>query len=424
MVAPAIQSKVPPKNPIMKVCMPILARSRLLPGLTVLLVGWAIWYLDGDQPGSRVVRAGSSPTVAQGQPAAARPAVEREGGSALARTGWAMIDAGDYPGALQAFEEAARQAPEEASVWLGLGLSQHRLFRDDLAVAALERAIRLNFHVNQGHKLLGDAYAQRGAYAQALRHYQTALEQDPNDVWLKERLATASREYQAEANVDRLFSEHFVVRFSGPLHRIVASDVAERLETAYREIGRRLSYFPTDPFTVILYPEGQFGAMTLSPGWARGLFDGRMHVPAEGIARPRAPVDTVLRHEYVHALVHRLSGGRSPAWLSEGLALHFEGGAQVWSRDFLMSHLGEVEPLSTLQRGFLERSPRAATVAYAQSYWAAHAMIQRYGLARVRDLLAALSGMPDFREAFETVLPDSYREFEATWLAGGTTGRD
>ncbi|MBI4402395.1 MAG: tetratricopeptide repeat protein [Nitrospirae bacterium] len=357
----------------------------------------------------------------------ARVAMEgqRHAAFSLARTGWRLVETGDYLHAAQAFTEAAERVPDEASFLVGLGLSQHRLLRDDLAVAALERAVHLDFYVDQGHKLLGDVYFRQGEIAAAIHHYETAIQQDPNDVALKESLAKARREYQAEANFDRLFSPHFVIKFLGSKHRATANAVAERLEMAYDEVGVKMSYFPAETFTVVLYPEGQFRDVTLSPDWARGLFDGRIHLPIEdqGTTRTPAVSDAVLIHEYAHAVVHRLSAGHAPTWLNEGLALYFEGRATSWGHDILARQADEIAPLSSLHGSFLGLPPRTAAVAYAESYWATQALVKRYGIVRVRQLLEALSVTPDFPKTFEAVLKDRYREFDATWMTVPTWKR-
>jgi len=65
---------------------------------------------------------------------------------------------------------------------------------------------------------------------------------------------------------------------------------------------------------------------------------------------------------------------------------------------------------------------RAAQQAYAGSYTATLALIGRHGISRVRDLLEALTGHRDFARAFESVLHERYRDFEATRM-GAQTGR-
>lgn len=344
------------------------------------------------------------------------PSAEPAAPVSSASTGWKLVAAGEYARAAQVFSRAAESLPDDASLLVGLGLSQHRLSRDDLAVATLERALKLDANAGQAHRLLGDIRYARREIRTALWHYESARRLDPNDVTIQDRLLATRREAQAEAGLHRLFSPHFVVKFRNPADRRVASEVADRLELIYRSVGSRLGYFPPGFFTVILYSGPQFRHATFTPSWAGGLFDGRIHLPLdEGAGSPNV-ADAVLTHEYTHAVVHRLSNGQVPTWLHEGLALYFEGGAKPWGRDYFARHAWELMPLHSLHGNFLELTPRAASLAYAESYGAVRALIHRYGLVRVRELLAALAASPDFPNAFEKVLEDRYGEFDATWM--------
>lgn len=343
-------------------------------------------------------------------------------GRLLAQTGWNLIRSGEYSGAAHAFTQAIALVPEDASALVGLGLSQYRLSRNNDAVISLNRALTLNPDIQHAHVLLGNLALKRDDLEAAIRHYETALQQDPNDVAAQDGLFTARRQYQAEARWHRLFSPHFVVKFDASSHRI-ANQAIERLEQLYKEIGRKLGYYPDETIVVILYSDRLFTDMTDSPAWAGGLFDGKIHVACRTLLQDAVSVKAALAHEYAHAIVHRLSGGHAPTWLSEGLALYFEGRGTAWSRDLLARRQGEIRPLHSLHGSFLGLRHDEPAVAYAESYSAAQALIDRYGLARVRRLLATLAMTSDFAAAFEHTFQKPYRDFEAAWVAAQTDRR-
>lgn len=387
--------------------------TRLL--AVTVLCGWPGVSWAGDAGGVSDVD-NAAPASAQASSAVGRSNAAIEGrrhvAALWAESGWHLVEAGEYDRAARAFTVAKELAPGEASIFVGLGVSAHRRFRDDLALAALEHALQLDPAIGQAHALLGDVHVRHGALSAAVRHYDAAHRQDPNDVTVQERLLNARQERDVEARFDRLLSPHFVVLYQGEGTRGVAHEVAERLEAVYEEIGRMFGYFPDGTVTVRLYPEEQFRAATLTPVWARALFDGRMHLPSEGIRASAETRDRMLKHEYVHALVYRLSGGHAPAWLNEGLALFGEGGASAETGDLLARHAGDLEPLGSLHGSFLGRPQRAASVAYAESGAAVRLLIQRYGFAKVRRLLEVLSSTPDMQKAFERVFHERYRDFD------------
>lgn len=338
--------------------------------------------------------------------------------ASLVQAGWTLIRSGDYHRAVQAFSEASALAPADVSPLIGLGVSQHLLARDEQAAVAFRKALALDPRESQAHKFLGDIHDQRGETEAALRHYEMAARLDPNDAGIKGRVLAARRAAAAEAGLDRLFSAHFAVKFRRSTDRAVAGAVADRLEGIYRTVGAQWSYFPTSRVIVVLYPRGQFQEAASGPDWAQGLFDGRIHLPVERVTGDPISADAVLRHEYMHVVVHRLSGGQAPAWLHEGLALYVERGPEAdraWERESRLIRAGERPPLAALHRSFLELPPGDAALAYAESYGAVRALLERYGTARVRRLLESLSLMPDFAEAFESLFHERYSDFDVTW---------
>ncbi len=339
--------------------------------------------------------------------------------ASLAATGWKLIQDGEYHRAELTFAEASDLAPADASLLVGLGVSRHLLVKDEQAAAAFHRALTLDPGAIQAHKFLGDIYDQRGEIETALRHYETAARQDPADAGIKGRVLAARRAVAAEAGLDRLFSAHFIVKFHRTTEREVANAVVDRLEAIYRTIGAQWSFFPTSRLVVVLYPRGQFLGAASGPEWAQGLFDGRIHLPMERVSGDPASTDAALRHEYMHAVVHRLSGGQAPAWLDEGLALYTERGPDAmaaWEREARQIRAGERPPLAALHRSFLELPAGEASLAYAESYGATRALMQRHGTAPVRRLLESLMVTPDFSEAFERLFHERYSEFDASWV--------
>jgi len=339
--------------------------------------------------------------------------------AALAETGWKLIKGGEYHRAAQTFAEASAKAPSDASLLVGLGVSQHLLVRDEQAAATFQKALALDSGATQAHKFLGDIYDQRGEIDQAVRHYEIAARQDPNDAGIKGRVLAARRAVEAEAGLDRLFSAHFIVKFHRSTDRAVANAVADRLEAVYRTIGAQWSYFPASRIVVVLYPREQFQGSASGPDWAQGLFDGRIHLPVERVSGDPAAADAALRHEYMHAVVHRLSSGQAPAWLNEGLALYMERGpdaAGSWERETRRIRAGERPPLAALHRSFLELPAGDASLAYAESYGATRALMQRHGTAPVRRLLESLLVTPDFSEAFEHLFHERYSDFDSSWV--------
>jgi hypothetical protein len=261
---------------------------------------------------------------------------------------------------------------------------------------------------------LGDQAYEREDLKNAIRHYQQARVSDPNDIVVHDRLLAAEREYRAEAGLNRLYTAHFIIAYPPEVSRRDAHRVADRLELVTWAIAGEMAYLPSQPFSVVLYPRRQFHAATFSPPWARALFDGKIRLLIED--NPGLLSEEILRHEYVHAVAHRLSAGRVPAWLSEGLALFFDKGKRSWQRrggqatqDYL--------PLTTRHADLTGLSAADGRAAYRHSYDITRALLAHYGLVRVRLLLERLSQTSHFPSAFEAVMGERFVEFQRHTLA-------
>ncbi|MBA2252696.1 MAG: tetratricopeptide repeat protein [Nitrospirales bacterium] len=344
--------------------------------------------------------------------AAARPDRRR----ADIDTGWALIQRGDYRGAIQTFNKAKDGSSQDPRVFLGLGLSHYRLAQFDPAIENLKRALRLDGALEQAHTLLGDVAFMRDQLANAVRHYESALTLNPNDVSIQDGLFSVRRAQQFEAGFARIVTPHFIVKCH-EAQRMGLKGLADRLEGLYERIGERLQHRPKEKIIVVLYSDGVFQEFTDSPSWAGGLFDGKIHLAVRRVLHASSEADATLAHEYAHALVHRLAGGRAPTWLDEGLALYFEGRTPSWSDTILDRPQTELTPLHALHGSFLSLPPREATLAYAESLSATRVLIHRYGWSRVRRLLETLAQTDEFSAAFETALKEPYHVFEASWAA-------
>ncbi|MFO0709498.1 MAG: tetratricopeptide repeat protein [Sandaracinus sp.] len=101
--------------------------------------------------------------------------------AALRAQGRAHFQARRYGDSAVAYERAARLAPENASLWSGLGAA--RLAGNDYAGAALayQQAVRLAPTMAAYRVALGRAYAAGGQRAAARSEYERALEIEPDN---------------------------------------------------------------------------------------------------------------------------------------------------------------------------------------------------------------------------------------------------
>ncbi len=289
----------------------------------------------------------------------------------------------------------------------------------------LEQLIRLAPEEPFPHLAMAELLHEQNQSSEALTHLAHAADRVPRDPALRSYLAAVTAKVQhmesVESRMTARTSEHFVVKFDGAEDHGTWTTVLEILEDAYREIGQKFGHFPSKPIVVVLHTRDSFQGATGSPAWADGLFDptlGRIQLPTQGATTDTKWLTSVLRHEYVHALLHdRLgtSSGSLPTWLNEGLAMQLAGDPWPDLDEALHGNVTLI-PLTYLEGPWGALPATAADLAYLEANSATHYLIERWGMAQVDGLLKAFKARTPAGTAIQNTLFVSYEQFHHQWL--------
>jgi tetratricopeptide (TPR) repeat protein len=313
------------------------------------------------------------------------------------------FQAGDYQEALSYF----KQVEGEPGALASLGVTYYKLGQYENARLYLERSLEAGANEFMARKFLALAYYKLDDLEESVRYADAALAMK-HEADLKTFLERVRREQKAQTHRVDEETLHFRVVFDGYEHGSVSRDVLGILEDAYRSVGRELDYFPEEPVAVVIYTEKDFFDITMLPAWTAGAFDGKIRLPIRGMDEiTDITLEHVLYHEYVHALVERITR-RVPLWLNEGLAEY------LVPRDYFV-RVGQLIPLRSLEQGFPLGDQRQMTIAYMQSYSAVSELVERYGLPRFKEMLFALGEGEDLNSAFSSAFFITYDEFVSTW---------
>jgi tetratricopeptide (TPR) repeat protein len=332
---------------------------------------------------------------------------------------------GGTPASVEAFKKAAALDDSNPVILMNLAHAYWEQRDRALNLKFLTKLIRLVPDEPFPHLAMADLLQEQDQLAEAAKHLAQATDrarQDPSlQSYLTSVTARVRRTESAEAHITARNSPHFVVKFDGAEDHDTWTTVLEILEDAYREIGQKFGHFPSKPIAVVLHTKDSFQSATGSPAWADTLYDpilGRIQLPTRGATMDRNWLKKVLRHEYVHALVYARQGTSSsalPTWLNEGLAMQLAGDA--WPELDQAMH-GDVKliPLNYLEGAWGALPTNAATLAYLEANSATHYLIERWGMARVDELLNAFKLRESVATAVQSKLFVSYEEFHSQWL--------
>ncbi len=345
--------------------------------------------------------------------APADPVLTRNLQTLLLNRGAAELAAENLDDAAEHLEQAA-QLGERVEVLQALGVTYLRQGHYARAAATLERALQSVPSDQNSLLALAQVRLKQDRRPQALDLLQRAKEAGASGPHLDSALQQLSREVDAEWNFVRLESPHFRLSFADDDDRSAVRQVLGALEDAYETVGDKFNYFPHERTPVVLYTQQDFHAVTQTPDWAGAAFDGRIKLPVRGLTRDEPELARVVAHEYAHSVVARLSDGRCPVWLNEGLAVWSEevedGDHEAWAQAKVADQ--ELFSFEELSGSFTHLAAERVQVAYAESYLAVRALVDRYGLRKLPALLGALSRERNLKDAFAATYPGDLDSFE------------
>ncbi len=343
------------------------------------------------------------------------------------------IDSEEYAEAAKLLDRVFAVNPMQPDAWAYRAVLAH-LRHDDDAEAAAHNAALSTWATNpRVDFLIGEKLAQKYRFAEAAAYQRRAIEFDPGYLPANAQLATdmlrlgnedegwrlaqavhERDEYDVEAfnlvtlhdtmaKYASLKSDDLVVRMAANEVTIYGPRVLALLRRAKNTLTAKYGVELASPTYVEVFADQKdFAVRTFGmpdvPGFL-GVCFGRV-VTANGPAATGGhPVnwESVLWHEFCHAVTLQLTRNRMPRWLSEGISVYEERqadpawGMRLNARYSEMIAKGELTPVASLSAAFL--APKSADYlqfAYLESSLVVEFIINRYGLDHLRGVLGDL----------------------------------
>ncbi len=287
-----------------------------------------------------------------------------------------------------------------------IGICHYWLHDYNKAVFTLKDADDLGHFPYKTKKFLALSYYELNDLPESFKYAQEALEYG-EDSELRRFIIKLKKEESIMKHYKDIGLENFIIQFSREEHDQLRTIVSDYLKEAYKKIGKKLDYFPNKQFIVILYNEKDFFDITRAPGWAGGMYDGKIRLPVKGISGRNNILRKVIFHEYTHALISEITQN-CPLWLNEGLAEYFSETERI-------ENLINIIPLNLIEKRFPSGNPRLISIAYLTSRDAVEYLIEKYGIYSVKELLECFGEGMDINSAFKLTLYISYEDFQVKW---------
>jgi hypothetical protein len=345
--------------------------------------------------------------------------LEAKGNSVLSSTaefiaGKFEFEHGNVVQSRQHFESALRFQPESATILTYYAAVLARTGNASQALPYAERAVRSNPNSADAYTMLGYAQFASDHTKAAIGSWHRSLALRP-DAAVQHLLAKAQREQTAEAAFAEHESSHFVLHYEGQeTSETFREQILATLESEYDDLVRDLGTPPRDNILVTLYTETAFFDVTHAPNWVSALNDGKLRIPISGLTAVTPELAHVLKHELAHSFITKLSAGRCPPWLNEGIAQFLEPRTlgSVGHQLAVLYKAQQNIPFNVLEGSFMNLSGTRAYIAYAESLAAVSYINDSYGLSEVQRILERLSQGNSTEAALRATLHSNYGQFE------------
>jgi hypothetical protein len=321
---------------------------------------------------------------------------------------------GNIDQARRYFDSALRFQPENSTVLVYYAALLVRTGNAAQALSYAQRAVSAAPNSPDAYTVLGYAQQASDRTKDAVASWKHSLELRP-DPTVQQYLAKAQREQNAETDFAERESTHFVLHYEGKqTSEAFRGQILAALEADYDDLASNLGTPPRDNILVTLYTEQAFFDVTRAPSWSGALNDGKLRIPISGLSSLTPELARVLKHELAHTFINRLSGGRCPPWLHEGIAQLLEPrtlGSDGHQLALLFKSQRNI-PLNMLEGSFMRFSGAEAYLAYAESLAAVSYINDTYGLSDIQRVLQRLSEGSSTEAALRATIHSDYGQLE------------
>ena len=249
------------------------------------------------------------------------------------------------------------------------------------------------------------------------REFLTCLEKDRDELQdAYPVLQEATSEYGSSAPPRHTYWRADLGRFALACDAAMSAQtvwyISQLMRRTSTEVGKLLRFYPTNPVSITITNTGGISTAQQSPlpRWASGCYDGQIRLTycAEAGEPVLSILYALLRHEWVHLLIHRQLQHPCPRWLDEGLAQHIARPMFPYERHCLQQAVenGYLHSFAVLNQPFSHLPAKQRKLAYLQSQAIVEYLVQQFGFAEIRQLLRRLNdGVP-----IEMALAQTFRK--------------
>jgi len=330
--------------------------------------------------------------------------------------------------AVKIFRDIRQMEPYDSVIAHNLSLGLARMAQDERGgssegekVALLQESLDAWPENPEALNVLSAIHYRNGRYREAWNLAVRLAAFYPNQPNLNEYIAHLETYLNEGEGMVSEEGQYFRILYSGERQLEFEVELLSLLQTEMDSLTAAMGYFPAGAIDVLIMTEDMGEKAIPADPFLRGLYDGKIRLYLkDGSPEDEAFIKTV-RHEMVHALLHR-AGGNLPAWFQEGVAQAVgetpASGETESMRAFLAWRMdaGKQVTVSGLQGSFVDLPEDERAAAYAASYTFVDYLVGIYGENLIPVLVAELEGGVPLEQILESMTGKDLASLESEFL--------
>ncbi len=297
------------------------------------------------------------------------------------------------------------------------GISLYKEGHINEALQCLEDVISRGVISPEAHYVVGNIYYDKNELLKAIKNWEIAQHHSPHES-IQSRIIKAKKELKHDEKLSDKISCNFVLKYDQD-DTYSSELVLHSLVNAYNQLAYDFGLYENSEFTVILYSYKDFTNILNVPSWAAAIYDGKIRIPFKYTSLDIDELESIIRHELTHAILHRIAGNKVPAWLHEGIAQYKDGVNDSDVKKTLEEAVvkNHMVPISELKSSFGNiKDKTKVKVAYAESLGFIEYLINNYGFYTILDILNNFNIHTSLDELFYSVYRLDLNQLEKNWI--------
>lgn len=292
---------------------------------------------------------------------------------------------------------------------------------DFKAISLAQEAILLMPEAESAYIFSGNIYYQQDNFREALTFWEKALEINPENKNLQDRIEKLKREEPIEEDFKTRKREHFKIRFERESDSEYIWAISDLLEESRRRLRNEFNLYSDEVIAVIVYTGEQFQEAVATSHWSLGLYDGKIRLNQHNITEGDDSLRRTLFHEYAHAVLFLTYGGNLPTWLQEGFAQFNEPPRLLSTQDKKFLHLYIKEhgdfSIQNMETMFTKKADLdTVKAAYLEAKLFVNYLIEEYRKDRIKRLFEELKEGQDWPQALKGAYGKSTDRLEKEFI--------